>query len=300
MGNIDKWGLKQMDKYLVLPDGRQLCYTEYGNPKGKPVFVFHGNPNSRLIWGVMPEMQTLSNVRIIAPDRPGYGQTDFVMGVTTLENWPNDMVFLADELKIDKFTVFGASGGGPYSLSCAWKIPERIICAGIFAGVGPFNSDTDINTNKVVRTLWTLGPKMPGILKQQMKFFAWLANKYPKQYLRIIIKEFGKTDREVYERLNLSERLYLNRIEAYKQGGIGSWYDALIATNWSIPLNEIKAKVLLWQGEEDESVPLAMGKYLAENIPNCEAEFIPKAGHLWIFEYFKEVLDRLLACKNGL
>ena len=100
---------------------------------------------------------------IIAPARPGYGQTDFVEGVTTLENWPNDMVCLANQLSIDKFAVFGGSGGGPYALSCAWKIPERITCAGIFASVGPFNSETDINTNKVVRTLWKLGPKIPGI-----------------------------------------------------------------------------------------------------------------------------------------
>ena len=53
-------------------------------------------------------------------------------------------------------------------------------------------------------------------LKQQMKLFAWLANKHPKLYLHIVLKEFGQKDREVYERLNLSEHLYYNRIEAYK------------------------------------------------------------------------------------
>jgi hypothetical protein len=39
---------------LQLPDDRQLCYAEYGDPDGLPIFVFHGNPNSRLLWGVIP------------------------------------------------------------------------------------------------------------------------------------------------------------------------------------------------------------------------------------------------------
>lgn len=43
-----------------------------------------------------------------------------------------------------------------------------------------------------------------------------------------------------------------------------------------------------------------MGKYLAENIANCEADFIPDAGHLWIFEHFKDVLDKLIDCQSGI
>ena len=77
---------KKTEKYLKLPGGRQLCYAEYGDPTGQPIFVFHGNPNSRLLWGVIPGTPFLPNIRIIAPDRPGFGRTDFVQGVTTVEN----------------------------------------------------------------------------------------------------------------------------------------------------------------------------------------------------------------------
>lgn len=50
----------------------------------------------------------------------------------------------------------------------------------------------------------------------------------------------------------------------------------------------------LWQGEEDPSVPPAMGRYLARTIPNCEATFLPDAGHLWIVDHVGEVLDALV------
>ncbi len=285
---------KITESYLKLPDGRQLCYAEYGDPEGLPIFVFHGNPNSRLLWGVIPGSPFLPNVRLIAPDRPGFGQTDFKEGVTTLENWPNDIVALADSLGIKKFAVFGPSGGGPYALACAWKIPERLTSVGIFASVGPFIPETDKNIAAPVRMMWANAPKVPGLFKLQMKMFAWLARKFPKLYIKMVLKEFSETDRKVYEHLNIAELIQADRNEGYRQGGIGTWYDALIPGNWPILLNKIKTKVYLWQGEEDISVPLSMGQYMAEKIPNCEVKFIKGVGHFWIFEHLAEMLEKLV------
>jgi pimeloyl-ACP methyl ester carboxylesterase len=285
---------KTTENYLKLPDGRQLCYAEYGDPTGQPIFVFHGNPNSRLLWGVIPGSPFLPNIRLIAPDRPGFGQTDFVEGVTTIENWPNDIVTLADSLGIEKFSVFAPSGGGPFALSCAWKIPERLTSVGIFASVGPLNAETDKNLAAPIRMMWTKAPKFPGLFKLQMKISALLARKFTKLYIKMILKEFSEIDREVYERLNIAELIRPDRNEGYRQWGIGTWYDVLIPGNWPIPLNEIITKVYLWHGEEDISAPPSMGRYMAEMIPNCEAEFIKGAGHFWIFEHLSEILEKLV------
>jgi len=283
------------ENYLDLRDGRRLCYTEYGDPAGKPLFVFHGNPNSRLLWGVIPGSPFLPNVRLIAPDRPGFGRTDFVEGVTTLENWPSDVVALADSMGIGKFAIFAPSGGGPFALSCAWKIPEHLTSVGIFAGVGPFIPETDKNIASPIRMMWKKAPEMPGLFRLQMKVFSGLARRAPQLYIRMILGEFGDTDREVYERLNMAEALAPDRNESYRQGGIGTWYDALIPGDWPIPLHEIRAKVYLWQGDADISVPPSMARYMAEKIPDCEAEFIEGAGHFWIFEHLAEMLRKLVS-----
>ena len=277
------------ENFLKFPDGRQICYAEYGDPTGQPIFAFHGNPNSRLLWGVIPGSPFLPNVRLIAPDRPGYGQTDFVEGVTTIENWPNDIVALADSLGIDQFTVFAPSGGGPFALSCAWKIPERLTSVGVFASVGPLIPETGKNLAAPIRMMWTKAPKFPGLFKLQMKMSAWMAREFTKLYIKMILKEFGETDREVYERLNIAELIRTDRNEGYRQGDVGTWYDAMIPGNWQIPLNEIKAKIHLWQGEEDISVPMSMGQYLAEKIPNCEAEFIKTEVHPYEFSVRHDV-----------
>lgn len=81
--------------------------------------------------GARPSSPILPDVRLIAPDRPGYGRTDFVDSVTTLENGPKDVVALADSLRLDRFAVLGACGGGPYALASAGRIPERPTAAGL-------------------------------------------------------------------------------------------------------------------------------------------------------------------------
>jgi AICAR transformylase/IMP cyclohydrolase PurH len=41
------------------------------------------------------------------------------------------VVELADNLHIDRFSIVGFSGGGPYALACAYKLPHRLTTCGI-------------------------------------------------------------------------------------------------------------------------------------------------------------------------
>ena len=72
----------KLTQQISLQDGRALGYAEFGPPDGFPVFYFHGFPSSRLDWQLVSEDSLLQdlNVRIIAPDRPGYGLSDFLNG----------------------------------------------------------------------------------------------------------------------------------------------------------------------------------------------------------------------------
>lgn len=58
---------------LLLPDGRRLGYAECGDPKGKPIFEFHGNPSSRLGSILFDEAARRLDIRVIGIDRPGEG-----------------------------------------------------------------------------------------------------------------------------------------------------------------------------------------------------------------------------------
>ena len=67
---------------IRLRDGRTLAYAEYGSPRGLPIIHCHGTPSSRVEGELTfsgPVAAELG-VRIIVPDRPGMGQSDFQLG----------------------------------------------------------------------------------------------------------------------------------------------------------------------------------------------------------------------------
>jgi pimeloyl-ACP methyl ester carboxylesterase len=124
------------DGTLLLGDGRKLGYAQYGRPDGEPLFYFHGHPGSRLEARFAHRAAAEAGLRVVALDRPGYGLSDFQPG-RVITGWPADVAEAADLLRIGKFSVAGASGGGPYALACAWRLPGRVIRAAVISGVGP-------------------------------------------------------------------------------------------------------------------------------------------------------------------
>jgi pimeloyl-ACP methyl ester carboxylesterase len=126
------------NKTIQLHDGRTLGYAEYGSSHGKTIFYFHGHPGSRFEARFLAEQTVQYGVRLIGVDRPGMGLSSFKRGRRILD-WPDDAAELADSLQIEHFAVVGFSGGGPYALACAHKIPQRLTACGIISGVGHIN-----------------------------------------------------------------------------------------------------------------------------------------------------------------
>ena len=54
-------------------------------------------------------------------------------------DWTDDVIELADALQLDRFSVMGLSGGGPYVAACAFKISHRVTAAAIISAVGPMD-----------------------------------------------------------------------------------------------------------------------------------------------------------------
>ena len=108
-----------------LPDGRRLAYAQWGDLLGMPVFYCHGFPGSRLEAHLGDAAARRLGIRLIAPDRPGFGEST-LQPHRRLSDWPDDLIALADSLELDRFHLLGVSGGGPYALACGQLIGARI------------------------------------------------------------------------------------------------------------------------------------------------------------------------------
>jgi pimeloyl-ACP methyl ester carboxylesterase len=280
---------------IRLPDGRKLSYAEYGTSNGVPLFFFHGLPGSRLLRHPNNSIATSLGVRIITTDRPGMGYSDFQSGRSLLD-WPDDVAALADALEIEQFTVAGFSGGGPFVVACARKIPHRLKAAGLLSGIGPIEAlgalKGMISTNRMG---YTVGRFMPWFLwRLQFRFFFGSAQKHPEKLARVTDAE-PQADKPIFAQRGVRKIFTETFREAFQQGTDGAaWEGWLLCRPWGFRLEDISTPVYLWQGEDDNLVTPAMGRHMAEKIPNCQAIFIPGEGHLLFIKYWDEILRTLI------
>lgn len=278
--------------HAVLADGRRLAYAESGPSDGVPVMAFHGMPGSRLEWACDPSVLRELGVRLIVVDRPGYGHSDFKQDRTLLD-WPDDVIQLADMLCMDRFSVAGFSGGGAYAAACALSIPERLIHVALLSSVAPFDVPGLIEPMLPAnRALFELAADDYQQAEQQLVVVA----DTPETMLDLLAAPAPAPDKIIFANDDFRRMYTANLSESFRQGVTGLAYDmSLAAQPWGFDPAAIKMEVCLWHGAQDVNVPLVMGQYLASTIPQCQAHFLPDAGHFLMFDHWKEILQELVA-----
>jgi pimeloyl-ACP methyl ester carboxylesterase len=279
------------DRRLRLSDGRMLGFTEYGDPAGSPVLAFHGMPGSRFMFRLVHESALRLGLRLVAPDRPGFGLSDFQRN-RTLAAWKDDVQELADSLGLDRFAVAGISGGGPYVAACAALLPDRVAAAALVSPVGPLcPPEGPDRLPPAQRVAFRLLPQFTPAM--QLAFFGGRLGflHAPDAMYRAVMKRAGPADETILSRPEIRKNILEAVVEGLRPGARGVVQEMKIfASPWNIPFAAIKAPAMLWQGLSDNNVPVSAALRLAQIIPNCELRRIEDAGHYWIFDHVEEVL----------
>lgn len=272
---------RERDSVVRLADGRRLGYAEYGDPRGTPVFLFHGTPGSRIAFADDDPVARELGVRLIAPDRPGYGLSDFHAGRTLL-HWAGDVAALADHLGIGRFAVAGASGGGPHTAACAHSLPERVTAAALISSASPLDAPEATRGMAWGNRIGLALPRYaPWLIRGLMVLQARSILQAPELFLRSLEKQLCEADHRVLADPEQRTAAILHLQEGVRPGPRGMAYEAvLVSRPWGFDPAEIRVPVHVWHGVDDTLAPIPMGRYLAATIPGSRAHFLPGVGHL--------------------
>jgi pimeloyl-ACP methyl ester carboxylesterase len=286
------------DGRVRLRDGRMLAFAEYGPRDGRPVMFFHGAPSSRVqasISSVVEPARRLG-VRLIAPDRPGFGHSDFQRG-RTIAGWADDVAQLADHLHLERFRVLGTSGGGPYASSCALGLADRVEAAGIVCGVGPMEAPGVLESlGRAERSAVVWARRAPFLLYLSAWWQARGMNRDPEGYATRLAEDSLPPDGELMRDPEVHALFAAMGRDALRQGGRALAREFQLFTRpWGLDLQGIRVPVLLWHGEEDHVCTPAMGRFVASSIPGCRATFLAGEGHVSILvRHFERMLAELM------
>jgi pimeloyl-ACP methyl ester carboxylesterase len=280
------------DRSLRLPDGRTLAYTDLGPPDGTPVMYFHGAPSSRLDIILLGFEATLAKlgVRVVSPDRPGYGGSSAQPG-RTLEDWPADVIALADHLGLGRFAVMGPSSGGPYAVVCAALLPDRVAAAGVIAGLTdmgwpPAWNGMDHNDVALMR------------IGDEARAATWCEAQFGPDGNRFseTLGDLPPADERALQDQAIASGFVTTVAEAFRQGVAGYAQDITVeARAWTFATASITVPVRVLHGEADTIVPIAHGRHTAEIIPTANLVTWPDHGHISILAEIPQLCADLVA-----
>jgi pimeloyl-ACP methyl ester carboxylesterase len=282
-------------KILTLKDGRKVAYETYGVKNGKVFFYLHGWPASRLSGDTIDMAAKKLNITVISPDRPGYGQSTYSEN-RKLIDYADDISQIANILSINKFSIIGVSGGGPYAVSCAYKIPEKLDNVIVSSGLGPLHQIAKSKSAPFVykiifRTffIWKITTYI------WIHLYKYLSKSFPTVLIKISLIGKPDYDKKILLDPLVGEKFIKKTNEAFRQGVEGAWKDFNIYfSDWGFSLMDVKKKVILYHAQGDKNAPVWMGRFYKNNLPNRKYfEVSKEKGHYLLQKYASEILQQL-------
>lgn len=289
---------------------RRFSYSEYGAAGGHPVLAFHGTPGSRLKYAVAHDVACTLGLRILSIDRWGYGQTPSPTPADiSLRNFGRDMADLLDTKGLERASIVGISGGGPYAMATAAVLRQRAVALALVAPVAPLKPSSASNAavgrtsshasvgpaarhmSAFHRVAFFGAPKVPGLIRGTFSVLRSTLNVNGRLAMRMVTARACSTDRAIACRPQTADRL----AEVFREGLAASCDGPVIdmqvfSTPWNVSLEDISARARLWIGDLDRNVPVQPAIAIADQIPHLMVTRLPDAGHFWISENYATVL----------
>lgn len=277
---------------IRLQDGRKLGFADFGKRDGRPLLWFHGTPGARR--QIAPEARALAEqekIRIISIERPGIGDSTPHLYANIAE-FAVDIEQLSDALDIDQYVVAGLSGGGPYALSCAYRMQSRVRSVVLLGGVAPatgldattggLNFLMRVGSPMLKHTHKSLGK----LMRSSIRALAPLGDKA----IGLFARTMPPGDQEIFADPVVRRMFLDDLLEGSRNNMQACLMDAILfGREWGFRLADISRPVYMFYGDADTVVPLAHGQFMAERLQDARLQVRPGEGHLGGLGATKEI-----------
>ncbi|QLH79621.1 alpha/beta hydrolase [Halosimplex rubrum] len=243
--------------------GRRLAYGECGTPDGDPVVFLHGTPGSRRLGVLVDDAARAAGIRVLAPDRPGFGRSTDWSGrrPTDAPAWVEPL--LADA-GVERARVLAFSGGAADALALGATRPDLVDRIDLVSGAAP--PSVAAATPRLQRLLGRLAATTPRLLGAILRGQTRLAERTgPSTVLAQYTDDPGQIPADAAELVRAD---FLEALGRSRDGAVTEL--AWIAEGWGVSPADVTVPVRLWHGGGDANVPVEDAERLRDRLPDAE------------------------------
>lgn len=259
---------------IRLDADRDLTYTEYGAESGTPVVFFHGTPGSRRLGALFERDARANDVRLLAFDRPGCGQSsprpDY-----SIRDAGQLVTAVLDDAGAEEADLVAFSGGAPHALAAAATLPERVTRVDVVSGATPPKATADQPT--VQRLLSGMAARTPRLLGGALRAQTWLARRRDPSF---VLAQYttGEPSGITAEEAEVVRADFLEALADHRSGTVAELRQT--ATEWRVDFESVSSDVRLWHGSDDTNVPLGDARRFASELDGATLRVVDNADHL--------------------
>lgn len=279
-------------RFVTLQDGRKLYYREYGVPTGRPVVYFHFGLAASLMTPEAANAALKARVRVIAFDRPGYGQSD-PHSDYTFESIAGDVQELCHQLKLRSITLFGDGYGGGFAVAAALRMGaeiQRLALRGPNLGRTAAATDGRL-LGSLFRQPWII-PGAAEMLRRGLRI----------SVIRSLLSNYAEKSRSDAARIaDPHFAAYLNStiFDALERSSVGLSSELIMfASGAKVDPASLSCQIGVWHGDENPAVPVkesiaafANHKYAQLHILRGGGLYLKQPVFEEIFSWLAETTD---------
>jgi len=188
---------------------------------------------------------------------------------------------LADHLHLNKFSVFGNSGGGGYVTACAAMIPERLLTAVVVSGGWQMNlPEAKKNLKFPFSLFWTVASKFPFLLPFLLGSMKSNPKESKEKAMAKAKKMMPAADYEALIQKDRAEVLAKTVDEAILNKKGVTLDLRLYLKTFDFDLSQIKFPITFFHGEADRNMPVELVRKMTGQLPNAKLIVYKNEAHL--------------------